>query len=154
MASNRGNPAPAEHYRVESEGLPERISTTVRGRLFDGCQGRPGGEEEGKSAGAQSEKGRDIMDIRLQGIMETRQVFLNGAELLPAQSLKVRNHSPDGFCWGYGGSGPAQLALAILINITDRHTAEANYQQFKWDVVAGLLQKDFDITINVDKYIK
>ena len=26
----------------------------------------------------------------------------------------IRNHSPDGFEWGYGGSGPAQLALAIL----------------------------------------
>ena len=26
----------------------------------------------------------------------------------------IRNHSPSGFNWGYGGSGPAQLALAIL----------------------------------------
>jgi len=28
--------------------------------------------------------------------------------------LGVINHSPDGFSWGYSGSGPAQLALAIL----------------------------------------
>lgn len=28
--------------------------------------------------------------------------------------LKLVNHSPTGFSWGYGGSGPAQLALAIL----------------------------------------
>lgn len=28
--------------------------------------------------------------------------------------LDLFNHSPDGFEWGYGGSGPAQLALAIL----------------------------------------
>ena len=28
--------------------------------------------------------------------------------------LDLFNHSPDGFNWGYGGSGPAQLALAIL----------------------------------------
>ena len=27
---------------------------------------------------------------------------------------QVVNHSPDGFEWGYTGSGPAQLALAIL----------------------------------------
>lgn len=27
---------------------------------------------------------------------------------------EIRNHSPDGFNWGYAGSGPAQLALAIL----------------------------------------
>src|SRR6516225_2178066 len=32
--------------------------------------------------------------------------------LNPRQEL--RNHSPTGFEWGYGGSGPAQLALAIL----------------------------------------
>ena len=28
--------------------------------------------------------------------------------------LDLANHSPTGFSWGYGGSGPAQLALAIL----------------------------------------
>ena len=27
--------------------------------------------------------------------------------------LELWNHSPDGFNWGYGGSGPAQLALAL-----------------------------------------
>jgi hypothetical protein len=26
----------------------------------------------------------------------------------------IVRHSPDGFSWGYGGSGPADLALAIL----------------------------------------
>ncbi len=37
-------------------------------------------------------------------------------ELDPEPSRKIRNHSPDGFEWGYGGSGPAQLALAILLD--------------------------------------
>src|SRR5262245_1194599 len=32
---------------------------------------------------------------------------------LPAR-LDLRSHSPTGFEWGYGGSGPAQLALALL----------------------------------------
>lgn len=31
-----------------------------------------------------------------------------------AMRLDLTSHSPDGFEWGYGGSGPAQLALAIL----------------------------------------
>src|SRR5215813_14027095 len=35
------------------------------------------------------------------------------AEPLPVR-LDLYNHSPDGFEWGYAGSGPAQLALAIL----------------------------------------
>jgi hypothetical protein len=30
--------------------------------------------------------------------------------------LDLWNHSPSGFEYGYGGSGPAQLALAILAN--------------------------------------
>lgn len=48
----------------------------------------------------------------------------------------VRNHSPDGFQWGYGGSGPAQLALAICCNVVGRERAERVYQTFKFNVVA------------------
>jgi hypothetical protein len=51
----------------------------------------------------------------------------------------IRNHSPDGPEWGYCGSGPAQLALALLMHATrHRRTAEQLYQRFKADVVAGL----------------
>lgn len=57
--------------------------------------------------------------------------------LSPARSLKIRNHSPTGFEWGYGGSGPAQLALALLLEVTgDRDVAEKLYQDFKFEVVA------------------
>ncbi len=59
----------------------------------------------------------------------------------------LRNHSPDGFNWGYGGSGPAQLALAILAEEFDDPFALANYQRFKRDVVAQLDQaKAWDMT--------
>ncbi len=37
---------------------------------------------------------------------------IDGSEIPPRNDLY--NHSPDGFEWGYGGSGPAQAALAIL----------------------------------------
>ena len=30
------------------------------------------------------------------------------------KSLKVVDHSPDGFQWGYNGSGPAQLAAPFF----------------------------------------
>lgn len=42
-------------------------------------------------------------------------VYVDGErrEALPLR-LDVANHSPTGFSWGYNGSGPAQLALAIL----------------------------------------
>lgn len=50
----------------------------------------------------------------------------------------LRNHSPDGFAWGYGGSGPAQLALALLADAVDAKSAEKYYQRFKADVIAGM----------------
>lgn len=50
----------------------------------------------------------------------------------------VRRHSPTGLEWGYGGSGPADLALNALLHYTDRDTAERHYQDFKWDFIAGM----------------
>jgi hypothetical protein len=64
------------------------------------------------------------------------------------------NHSPDGFAWGYSGSGPAQLALAILLRLTDKRTAVANHQMFKTDVIAGLPASDFDVEIDVAPWIE
>jgi hypothetical protein len=53
--------------------------------------------------------------------------------------LDLRNHSPSGFEWGYGGSGPAQLALAILAaHFGDDDRALATYQRFKARTIAGL----------------
>lgn len=50
----------------------------------------------------------------------------------PAPSQALYNHSPDGFEWGYMGSGPAQLALAIVLDATgNKVTALKYYQEFK-----------------------
>lgn len=64
----------------------------------------------------------------------------NGGDLLlPGPSQKIWNHSPNGFNWGYAGSGPSQLALAILLDFTgDPQIAQRFYQEFKSDVVANL----------------
>ncbi|HEY8416324.1 MAG TPA: DUF6166 domain-containing protein [Thermaerobacter sp.] len=68
----------------------------------------------------------------------------------------VVRHSPTGFEWGYGGSGPADLALSILTDylgdvylivhtddgeMTREHTvqiADRLYQEFKWQFIAPL----------------
>jgi len=66
-------------------------------------------------------------------------VMVNGTPLDPAPSLKLRNHSPTGFAWGYAGSGPAQLSLAILLDyLPSEATALELYQLFKWAVIARL----------------
>jgi len=55
----------------------------------------------------------------------------------PSPSQKLYNHSPDGFQWGYGGSGPAQLALALLLDVTgDGKLSVQLHQHFKRDFVA------------------
>jgi hypothetical protein len=85
--------------------------------------------------------------MKIKGIWSTRQVFVDGRQLLPDKSQKVWNHSPDGFNWGYRGSGPAQLALAICLLSMTREEALASYQRFKWDVIAKLPQDNFEIEI-------
>lgn len=45
---------------------------------------------------------------------------------------KEVKHSPSGFNFGYGGSGPADTALNIMLMFTDHETAHAIYQDFKW----------------------
>jgi hypothetical protein len=53
-------------------------------------------------------------------------------------SLKLASHSPTGFAFGYAGSGPAQLALAILLDYTgDEQRALRWHQDFKQAWIAG-----------------
>lgn len=67
-------------------------------------------------------------------------------EQLAEQSVRVktnvphtwRHHSPAGFEWGYAGSGPAELALNILVQFTDRVTSYRLHQLFKEDYVAPM----------------
>ena len=47
-------------------------------------------------------------------------------------------HSPTGIEWGYGGSGPADLALSVLLALVGERAAGALYQRFKDEVVAAV----------------
>src|SRR2546423_2342062 len=59
----------------------------------------------------------------------------------------IVNHSPNGFEWGYAGSGPAQLALAILAeHLENDGLAEEHYQAFKWAVIVGLPREGWTLT--------
>lgn len=66
--------------------------------------------------------------------------------LSPKPSQKIWNHSPDGFNWGYQGSGPAQLALALLLDATANPSLSVRlHQDFKREEVA-FWQDDWKIT--------
>ena len=61
--------------------------------------------------------------------------------------LDLRRHSPIGFEWGYGGSGPAQLALAILAtwSCNDRFALK-HYQDFKFRVIGRLCHDAWELS--------
>ncbi|MYD94133.1 MAG: hypothetical protein F4Y02_10660 [Chloroflexi bacterium] len=75
-----------------------------------------------------------------------REVYIDDQRLGLARSLAVVPHSPTGFMWGYGGSGPAQLALALLLEagLGDRD-ADRLHHPFKWEVVAKLPHDGFEL---------
>jgi hypothetical protein len=72
-------------------------------------------------------------------------VTVDGQPLNPR--LDLWNHSPSGFEWGYPGSGPAQLALALLADcLGDDQEAVELHQDFKSAVVAGLPRAGWTLT--------
>lgn len=73
-------------------------------------------------------------------------VTKDGETFDPAPSQKIRNHSPDGFSWGYIGSGPTQLALGILLDVFGPKIAEAEFRLFTFQVIAALPRNEFTLT--------
>ena len=72
-------------------------------------------------------------------------VTVDGRRLNPRFDLW--NHSPTGFEWGYCGSGPGQLALAILADHCGNGEQALNfYQRFKWAVIAELPHRSWMLT--------
>ena len=70
---------------------------------------------------------------------------LGEAEGLPGVQVTVNGeplrhrvyHSPTGFNWGYGGSGPADLARSILWDFLGKEPSRELYMPFKEEFVAG-----------------
>jgi hypothetical protein len=90
---------------------------------------------------------------RITGTEPGAAVYLDGERLELRPSLRLWNHSPTGFAWGYAGSGPAQLALAILLQFTDRFTAVRLHQQFKFEQVAAWPEGALDVTVDVPAWL-
>ncbi len=91
--------------------------------------------------------------LKLKGKILTGEVWIDGKPILAGKSLEVFDHSPTGFSWGYGGSGPAQLALAILLRYIPEKEAVLLHQDFKWKFIATLPQADFETEIDIREWI-
>lgn len=94
--------------------------------------------------------------------------------------LDLANHSPTGLEWGFGGSGPAQLALAMLADffadieavmlhspnrdhlMPSAHAKSASdraaldlYQAFRHDVIAAIRAQQWEIrSVQVAKWVR
>ena len=82
-------------------------------------------------------------EIRYIGSREQGEMVVTthpgGERLTPERSLQIARHSPSGFAVGYRGSGPAQLALAVLLDYTENAAlAREYYQTFTDEVVSQL----------------
>ncbi len=68
-------------------------------------------------------------------------VTLNELELNPR--FEIFSHARDGFDWGYMGSGPLQLAFAILYEIKGEEFAKVYKTEFAKDVIKNLSPKNW-----------
>jgi hypothetical protein len=97
---------------------------------------------------SQTQKPERVIETFYKGADEqiTVEQQLNGSvskrhRLDPRDSLELSNHSPDGFAWGYNGSGPAQTALGLLFDVTKNVDVSLEYYQvFKWEKIASIPQ--------------
>lgn len=110
-------PGPCKHELFEREDLRHYRSTASTVADIN-CLRAPGHEAPGREAGGA------LVDI--------------------PQTLVV--HSPDGFEWGYGGSGPADLALNVLALFVPAPEAWRLHQNYKFGVIARLPRTGGTIT--------
>ncbi len=102
-------------------------STTTQEKMMEHIKGK---HYEGRP---ESEEWNQVGDVVVMagGALDSEQYKLD-------PRFDLANHSPTGFAWGYLGSGPAQLALAILADVTNPPAAMRHYQAFKHDKIATL----------------
>ena len=76
--------------------------------------------------------------IRGERVGGKAHVTVDGRPLEWRASLEVASVSPPGIDWGLYGPGPLQLALAILMAVTDRKEAVRHFPRFRNGCIAGI----------------
>ncbi len=72
------------------------------------------------------------------------EVTVDGVPLNPRRDL--RDFHAESFEWGYTGSGPHQLAFAILAEHMGPEGALENYRRFTVDVIAEIEGEEWRLT--------
>ncbi len=76
-------------------------------------------------------------------------LYFSNEEISITRSLKYRNHSPTGFEFGYLGSGPSQLALAICLEALSENDALKYYMEIKKAFIADC--KEDILVIHIER---
>jgi len=81
----------------------------------------------------------------IKGVYHENAVYIDGRQIDTANSRRLRDHAPDGgVSWNYLGSGPSQLALALLLHFGATDNEALNwYFEFKQEIIANLPPTDF-----------
>jgi hypothetical protein len=130
---------------VNFERVPVYAQQEILGEVWHESAARrypsPGGVTEGgdgpESPGTEPETTR-YFGCRTEDGLAVFKEAEDGQTALLAMRNDLRNPSPTGPEWGYSGSGPAQLALAILSDAVGDREALSCYQDFKFSVVCAL----------------
>lgn len=89
---------------------------------------------------------RTYRGVRSDGVCVVTVVDDTGEHPLDPR-LDLWSHSPTGFEWSYLGSGPAQLALALVADALRNHAEAVRvHQEFKRRVVARLPREGWQLT--------
>jgi hypothetical protein len=94
-----------------------------------------------------------LKPLSLKGDYSNKKIWLNGTELNPELSKEIYIHSESGFDWGNPDDGSAQLALAILMELTNnKKLSMILHHAFKNDYITNLQKDDFDETVNIGSW--
>ena len=85
------------------------------------------------------------MVTTVKGEWSSRRGGVDDGELSPQRSQQLVYHPRNGFNWGYGGSGPAQLSLTLLLLFVSEQNAIHLHKYFKWKYIATLPEGDIKL---------
>jgi hypothetical protein len=122
-----------EDFVVE---LEIRLEERERGSMYSIAESAIANPRSGEYIAVRSDDGSAVVTVK----RNLKQTPL-------AMRTDLYPHSPTGFQWGYGGSGPAQLALALLADfLGDDQAALFFHQSLKEHLIASLPREGWILT--------
>lgn len=92
-----------------------------------------------------------LKKVVVEGNWETRQVWIDNVKIYPNAAVKELKSPFGGLSWGYKGSAPENLSMAILLHVLGKDNAKYAHKEFYDKVVSRIEKSDFMIEIKIMK---